>query len=269
MKLNYVVLCGIVSAIFVGVRLFADGILTAPQPASMPATFHASASLTNLVWDSDTKANNATAGDSQARFTFNFTNASTNNVTILNVRTSCGCTTAQLPSLPWLVAPGVSGQIGVTVNIAGKSGTLSKTVSVGSNWGLKTLTVKITILPAVILPMSAADRAHNVTLAQADRQAVFRGDCAVCHAKSGDGKYGKELYEAVCGICHEGEHRATMVPDLHAIKQPTNAEFWRAWIEHGKPGTLMPAFSDREGGPLSDLKIATLASYLSGAIPSK
>ena len=34
-----------------------------------------------------------------------------------------------------------------------------------------------------------------------------------------------------------------MVPDLHALKTPTNVEFWRIWIAHGKPGSLMPAFS--------------------------
>jgi mono/diheme cytochrome c family protein len=270
MKLNHVFFYGIFSVIYVGVRMLAADTPSVFPPGSMPAIpFRAPASLTNLDWDSDMKATNAMAGDSEAKFAFNFTNESTNNVTFLNVHTSCGCTTAQLPTLPWLVAPGVSGQIGVTVNIAGKSGVLFKTVTVGSNRGLKTLTVKITILQAVIPSMSVADRAHNVIIAQADRQAVFSGDCAVCHVISGDGKYGKELYEAVCGVCHEGEHRATMVPDLHTIIQPTNAEFWRNWIEHGKPGTLMPAFSNREGGPLSDLKIDTLVRYLSETVPSK
>ena len=53
-----------------------------------------------------------------------------------------------------------------------------------------------------------------------------------------------------------------MVPDLHALKTPTNFEFWRIWIAHGKPGSLMPAFSTTDGGPLSDMQIASLASYL-------
>ena len=59
-----------------------------------------------------------------------------------------------------------------------------------------------------------------------------------------------------------------MVPDLHNLKTPTNDEFWRTWIAHGKAGTLMPAFATAEGGPLNDMQIATMASYLTTTIPS-
>ena len=106
-------------------------------------------------------------------------------------------------------------------------------------------------------------------MAKADRQAVFKNDCATCHAIPGNGKYGMALYNAVCAVCHEGEHRATMVPDLHTLKVPTNDQFWRIWIAHGKPGSLMPAFSNTDGGPLNDLQIASLAAYLNVAIPSR
>ncbi|MEI9961295.1 MAG: c-type cytochrome [Limisphaerales bacterium] len=116
--------------------------------------------------------------------------------------------------------------------------------------------------------MTDADRAHAVEMAKVDRQAVFKGDCASCHVKPGNGKYGKALYDAVCGICHETEHRATFVPDLHALKIPTNAEFWRTWIANGRPGSLMPAFSTTQGGPLNDMQIASIAAYLNQAIPS-
>jgi cytochrome c553 len=117
--------------------------------------------------------------------------------------------------------------------------------------------------------MSDADRAHGVAAAKIDRQAVFKNDCATCHVKPGEGKYGKALYDAVCAICHEAEHRATMVPDLHAIKTATNEQFWQTWIAHGKPGSFMPAFSTADGGPLSDMQIANLAAYLDSAIPSQ
>ena len=117
--------------------------------------------------------------------------------------------------------------------------------------------------------MSSVDCAKNVTVAQADRQAVFRSDCASCHVKQGEGKFGKELYDADCAICHEGENRATMVPNLHTIPQTTSAEFWRTWISYGRPHSLMPAFAITEGGPLTDEQIATLTDYLVVAIPSK
>ena len=193
-----------------------------------------------------------------------------NNVAIVNVHPSCGCTTAQLPPLPWILAPGTNGQIKITVNLAGKTGTLFKTVKVTTDKGNKTLTLRINILPAAIPnTMTDADRARGLAAAKVDRQAVFRNDCATCHAKPAEGKYGKALYDAVCGVCHEAEHRATMVPDLHALKTPTNEDFWRIWVAHGKPGSLMPAFSTAEGGPLNDMQIASLAAYLNMAIPSK
>jgi mono/diheme cytochrome c family protein len=174
-----------------------------------------------------------------------------------------------LPPLPWTLAPGTNGQMEATVNLAGKSGTLFKTLTVNTDKGSKMLMLKITIEPFVMRQMSEAERARNMKIAAADRQMVFKGECATCHVQRGEGKYGVALYLADCAICHEGEHRATMVPDLHILKTPTNFEFWRIWITHGKPGSLMPAFSTVDGGPLSDMQIASLASYLTETIPSK
>jgi mono/diheme cytochrome c family protein len=211
-------------------------------------------------------------------FVTNFSTATsitTNNVTkpvpvaILEVHPSCGCTTAQLPPLPWIIPAGTNGQIGAIVNFAGKSGTLLKTMTVTSDKGFQTLMLKITILPPVVPTQSEADRARALEMAKADRQAVFRGDCATCHVKPGEGKYGKALYDAVCAICHEGKDRSTMVPDLHNIKTPTNVDFWQTWTAHGKAGSLMPAFSITDGGPLSDMQIASLTQYLAATIPSQ
>ena len=94
-----------------------------------------------------------------------------------------------------------------------------------------------------------------------------------CHAETakdsaGHDKLGQDLYSAVCGICHEAAHRATFVPDLHHLKEPTSAEFWRNWINNGKPGTLMPAFAKSEGGILSDEQIDSLTQHLTATIPA-
>ncbi|MGD0351608.1 MAG: DUF1573 domain-containing protein [Verrucomicrobiota bacterium] len=190
-------------------------------------------------------------------------------VTILSVRPSCGCTTAELPPLPWVIAHGTNGQIRLTVNLAGKSGTLIKTVNVSTDKGSKTLMLRINILPPVIPKMTEEERARGIAAAKIDRQAVFHGDCAQCHIRNIQGKYGKALFDSVCAICHEAEHRADMVPDLHNLKTQTNDEFWRTWIAHGKPGSLMPAFATSEGGPLTDMQIASLAAYLNVAIQSQ
>jgi mono/diheme cytochrome c family protein len=191
-------------------------------------------------------------------------------LTILSVRPSCGCTTTKLPSLPWTLAPSSNGQIAATVNLPPmQSGTLYKTLTVGTDKGSKQLMLKINIQPFVMPTMSEAERARNIQTSLTNRQAVFMGDCATCHMQRGQGQYGEALYVSDCAICHEGKYRPTMVPDLHALKTPTSFEFWRTWIAHGKPGSMMPAFSTTDGGPLSDMQISSLAGYLTAAIPSK
>ena len=96
---------------------------------------------------------------------------------------------------------------------------------------------------------------------------MFKGDCASCHAKNLQGRYGQQLFAAACAVCHEASPRATMVPDLHNLKDPTSEEFWRTWITSGKAGTLMPAFGNTQGGPLTDFQISSLAAYLNQSIP--
>jgi mono/diheme cytochrome c family protein len=266
MKLRYLFICGMLGVVFPGIRLLADtNIVVTTPPVYVPTLAQASGLLPDgvLAWDGEAKETNVSANAAVAGFIFNFTNVSSSPIVILNVRPSCGCTTAKLPPLPWTLAPGTNGQMIATVNLAGKNGTLYKSLTVGTDKGFKTLQLKIIILPFVMPKMSEADRAQNVKIAAADRQAVFKGDCATCHVQPGEGKYGQALYEADCAICHESERRATMVPDLRALKTPTNFEFWRIWIAHGKPGSLMPAFSTIDGGPLSDMQITSLASYLS------
>jgi mono/diheme cytochrome c family protein len=221
-----------------------------------------------LKWDAETKEVTVTNGTIDTHFAFWLTNVSTDEIVINGVHTSCGCTAAQLPEQPWKLAPGTNGEIRVTMNVAGKVGLLTKTVTINTDEGPKILFVKANILPPAAGQMTAIDREANQKLALADRQAVFQGDCARCHAEVGP-KMGKELYASVCGVCHEAEHRASMVPNLHALSQPTNAEYWRNWITKGKPGTLMPAFSEKEEGILSDDQIDSIVKYLTETIPSK
>jgi mono/diheme cytochrome c family protein len=146
---------------------------------------------------------------------------------------------------------------------------LFKTVSISTDHGKMDLVLRINIQPPPpARPMTPEERARGVAAAKIDRQAVFKGDCASCHAANVKGKYAQQLFAAVCAVCHEANPRATMVPDLHNLKDPTSEEFWRAWITSGKAGTLMPAFSTSQGGPLDDLQIASLAAYLNAVNPS-
>jgi hypothetical protein len=219
MKLCRTLFCGVVGAVFITAKLFAAGVastnnvVTSP-PVYVPDTSHANEPMPDgvLAWNSLMQNTNAAADQAQAHFFFSFTNiatvpsvnfltnaegvtAITNttpvSVTILDVHPSCGCTTVELPPRPWTIPPGGHGEFGVTVNLEGKIGTLLKAVTVSTDKGSKDLLLRITILPPVIPNMTDADRARGVTMSKADRQAVFKDDCATCHVKPGEGKYGK------------------------------------------------------------------------------
>lgn len=221
--------------------------------------------LTNLVFDAEIKEMAAKPGEYEVPFTFGVTNVSEEAVVIGNVRTSCGCTVADLPELPWTLEPGEIGSIGITMNLQGKRGSVTKSVFVSSDKGSKTLYVR-GIVPAVS-GRSDAEREMNLQLATADRQAVFQGSCAACHVTPTIGKMGQPLYVAACGICHDAEHRAEMVPDLAALPQPTNTDYWAKWVTEGKEGTLMPAFAKEHGGPLTDEQIESLVGWLNNHYP--
>jgi mono/diheme cytochrome c family protein len=276
MKLRRIFVCGVAGLVLAGGRVLAadsnpTNAMAATAAVYVPDTSHQNDPLPDgvLVWNNLTQETTVAADAGKASFVFSFTNVSPGNVAILEVHPSCGCTTAQLPPLPWIIPPGTNGQFGLTVNLAGRNGMQVKTVNVKTGKGFKQLMLKINILPPVIPTQSDADRAHALEMAKADRQTVFRGDCAICHVKPGGDKYGKPLYYAVCAICHESKTRASMVPDLHNIKTPTNVDFWQTWIAHGKAGSLMPAFSTADGGPLSDMQIVSLVQYLAATFPSQ
>jgi mono/diheme cytochrome c family protein len=189
-------------------------------------------------------------------------------ITILDVHPGCGCTTAELPPRPWTLPPGTSGEMKFSVNLAGKSGMLFKTVTVTADKGKKDLMLRINLLPPPVVTMTEDQKAAGIAAAKVDRQAVFKGDCATCHLKNVEGRNGAELFKNACAICHEAEHRASMVTDLNKLTVPTSEDFWRTWITYGKPGSLMPAFASSQGGPLNDLQIASLAQYLNAVHPS-
>ena len=243
------------------------------KPLYVPDISHSKDPLPDgvIAWDSVEKTLDVPAETNVAVFSFSFTNIMANDLAILEVHPSCGCTTAELPTaMPWMIPAGGNGKFKASVNLnaTGHSGTLFKRVTVTTDKGTKDLLLRINILPEVIRPLSDAERMAGMQAAKVDRQAIFHGDCASCHAKNIQGQYGEQLYRSVCGICHDSEHRASIVPDLSKLTVPTNPDFWRTWITYGKPGSVMPAFAITQGGVLTDMQIATLISYLNFTYPS-
>ena len=123
--------------------------------------------------------------------------------------------------------------------------------------------------------MNDADRMKNMQMALADRQVVFKNaECAKCHADPAKGKTdGRLIYTAVCATCHNSHLRAAMVPDLRALKNPTDAAYWRQWISGGRPGaspgSMMPAFAESYGGPLNDQQVTALVDFMVKAFPNR
>lgn len=242
---------------------------TPPPPAPMVTNVEAV-----LSWDAGMKEYHPELGEPTAKVTFSLTNVSPVDAIISSVTTSCGCTTAHLPPMPWTLKPGEDGKIGVSVNLAGKSGTLIKTATVSFSVSTNSVpdgtpaTAKKQLQIRVFMPDPQLMRQQNQQIALTDRQAVFKGNCASCHAAPTNGKTGEPLYHAACGICHDDANRASMVADLHNLKVPTSRDFWHTWIVAGKPDSLMPAFSQSQGGPLTDDQINSLVDYLVTAMPS-
>jgi len=100
---------------------------------------------TVLAFDANVKECDAKAGQTNAFYTFWVTNVCETNVLIVDVTTSCGCTVAQLPSRPWVMLPGDSGPIKVTMDLRGRYGTLFKGVHITSSAGIKALVVRANV----------------------------------------------------------------------------------------------------------------------------
>jgi mono/diheme cytochrome c family protein len=163
-----------------------------------------------------------------------------------------------------MIEPGATETLQVKVDLRGRRGGLTKTVYVDTSEGEELLRVHVQIpLPP------AMRREMNLLTAQADRQAVLRGDCASCHVAPTVGKTGAELFQTACVICHAAEHRASMVPDLMVAKAPRDAAYWDKWIREGAQGTLMPAFDRAHEGSLDDEQIKSLVDYLMKHLPTQ
>jgi mono/diheme cytochrome c family protein len=216
-----------------------------------------------LVWDAMEKSLAVKPEGGEAKFEFRVTNKSNQPVEIVQIQPSCGCTVAELPSTPWILAPGAEGAFTAVVDYRGKYGKFSKTLMVHSGGGSQRLTVEIDIQET-----EEARRARNQQLAAVDRQGVFRGDCASCHVLPTIGKSGADLFVTACGICHLASHRASMVPDLAVAREPRDAAYWEKWIIEGKEQTLMPGFGAKRGGPLTAAQIASLVEYALATFPT-
>ena len=207
-------------------------------------------------------------GELIARFVFTATNVSSGEVVVDEVKSGCGCTVPRTPDHPWRLAPGASGGVELAVDVRGVSGVLSRYITVTISNVTEQLAINVAFPPGFtnVAGTPEDERLWNQEVSRGDHQAPFQNNCVRCHLVPAFGKSGQRLYRVACGVCHDSPRRAPMVPDLHALKKPTDAAYWRKWITDGKAGTLMPGFAAVEGGPLDTRQIESLVEYLTQTI---
>lgn len=215
-----------------------------------------------LIWDNTHLKHSASAGETGHLYEFSLRNPGQESITIQEVKPSCGCTVAELPAQQWVIPPGQSDRLKIRMDFIGRHGKIVKSVEVQTTAGHQTLLVEAELPKQPAELEQEATRMRNQVLAQSDRQAVFKGDCASCHAEPTKGRKGWTLFVAACANCHQSEHRAAMVPDLSVASRGKDAEYWLNWIARGKEATLMPAFAREHGGPLDEEQVESLVGFL-------
>ena len=227
-----------------------------------------------FMWDSLGKRYQSKPDELDIAFEFHFQNHTTKEIRITQAFSSCGCTVATLPKKPWIIKPGEKGSIPITMDVRGKVGIIEKDSTIVTSSGTVVLTTKVAIGAdtsttggASRRERSAEERAANLKLAAQNRQAVFQNNCVECHVKPTVGKRGRQLYATACGICHDAKNRAPFVTELRAIAKGKDRAYWDQWIRDSKPGTLMPAFGKKHGGPLDESQIKSLVVYLTRIFP--
>jgi Protein of unknown function (DUF1573) len=88
----------------------------------------AGSAFAQLAWETTEQTFNSKPQDKEVVAKYKFTNAGSTPIKIENVRTSCGCTTAQLKKTDY--APGESGEIEAKFTFSGRTGKQEKTITV-------------------------------------------------------------------------------------------------------------------------------------------
>ncbi|MDX2185512.1 MAG: DUF1573 domain-containing protein [Opitutaceae bacterium] len=233
-----------------------------PPAAGTPASGQVRASLT---WSPSHPRIEAAVGDKEVEGGFELKNMGDTPLLLTGVHASCGCAFVEigtLPRSPQTLAPGETIKARVRIDLTHKYGPFAKSVYLTTDRGAFEIRVDV---------IQSGERKHahddirmaNMAAAKADRQAVFRADCARCHSPEPTLLDGQTLYLKTCAICHESPNRAEAVPALVLGQVPGRLEnYWETWTREGRDGTMMPAFEKTKGGPLSEEQIAALLRFL-------
>ena len=89
------------------------------------------------------------------------------------------------------------------------------------------------------------------------------GIFATAYAQGGDVSRGKQLYVQNCAVCHgdnaEGRVGARLAKDFPGIRVEATI---KETISNGVQGSVMPAWAQAKGGPLTDAQIDDLVAFI-------
>lgn len=114
--------------------------------------------------------------------------------------------------------------------------------------------------------MAISSRVRTIGLALAAALLVLAGWALAAKAQSSDPaqiELGGRLYAENCAVCHgengEGRVGATLAKNWPSIRPDLRV---KATIANGISGSVMPAWSDQKGGPLSEADIEAVTAYI-------
>ncbi len=84
--------------------------------------------------------------------------------------------------------------------------------------------------------------------------------------EGGDSERGAELYQTYCAMCHGADGRGRVGANLQAFPGIAVNAAIQQTVTNGVEGSVMPAFGEVQGGPLSSVDISDIAAYLSGVL---
>ncbi len=84
--------------------------------------------------------------------------------------------------------------------------------------------------------------------------------------EGGDSERGAELYQTYCAMCHGADGRGRVGANLQAFPGIAVNAAIQQTVTNGVKGSVMPAFGEVQGGPLSSVDISDIAAYLSGVL---
>jgi mono/diheme cytochrome c family protein len=89
---------------------------------------------------------------------------------------------------------------------------------------------------------------------------------ALAQEGGGDPERGGQLYVETCAVCHGVEGKGRVGASLENFPGIDVTAALRQTIAEGIQGSVMPAWSEAEGGPLSDRDIDDIVAYVSSSI---